>query len=149
MGRAEAAQAAVRPASQEYGDRETVKFTEPGQEVYGIVAKVALGVGKKGDIDLIEVDDEELGEITVFLGNLGLQQGLVEGSNNLGRPVQKGDTVYIRFDGEEVLEHGNTFKHYAVYLEGGGARAKAASKAAPSGANKAAPAPVDDEELPF
>lgn len=149
MGRAEAAQAAAPPPRPEVDDdREVFKFVNEGDEVYGLVVDAKFGL-KGGEVDLIEVDDEEHGPITVFLGSMALNQSLVEGANNLGRPVQKGDQVYIVFDGKIPLDGGRTFNQFRIHLEAGAGKAKAAAAAAPSGAHTAAASQADQEELPF
>lgn len=95
-------------------------FQNPGDEVYGQVDLVRFDVETKfGAANLIEVSDVQRGPVTVWLSNVQLETGLVQGRNQLGRPVQQGDTVYIRFDSTEAREGGKTLKHFAINLAPG------------------------------
>lgn len=127
---------------------EVFKFTQAGETVCGeiIVAKFDI-VTKYGDADLIEVSDDKRGQVTVWLTNAQLRTGLVEGRNQIGRRVDVGDKVFIRFDGITQLDDGKTVKNYSINVQAGTPSAAAVAAAAPA----AAPSQSDtaDGEVPF
>lgn len=149
--REQMAAGAVAP-SMESGD--VFKFTTPGETVCGevIVAKFDI-VTKYGEADLIEVSDDKRGQVTVWLTNAQLRAGLVDGRNQIGRRVDVGDKVFIRFDGVTALEDGKSVKNYSINVQaagppsaGAGIAAAPTQVAAPAGQTVplgAAPAPGD------
>ena len=96
------------------------KFTQPGDEVFGQVTRASFGFETQFGIgNVIEVADEQRGEITVWLSNAQLDAGLVQGRNQLGRRVQEGDVVYIRFDGKTNIQGGKTLSQFAINVQAG------------------------------
>lgn len=103
-------------------------FDTPGTELYGQVMAARFGIETRfGDADLIEVNDHVQGPVTLWLSNVQLKAGLVEGRNQLGRPVADGDLVYVRFDRSEPRPGGKTLKHFSVNLAAGQPPAQPAS----------------------
>lgn len=96
------------------------RFDEEGQEIFGKVHRVSFSVQTKyGDVDVVEVEDHERGLVTLWLSQVQLVNGLVRGSNPLGRPIAEGDVVYIRFDGTKSLDGGKTLKQFSLNLAAG------------------------------
>jgi len=95
-------------------------FQNPGDEVYGQVAVARFGITTPhGEGHLIELNDHQHGLITVWLSNVQLQAGVVEGRNQLARPVHPGDIVYIRFDSTEPRPGGKTLKNFSINVAEG------------------------------
>lgn len=119
------AQGAQRPqvADSEFPD--TVKLQTPGEFIYGYITAVRRANTQYGDRTIIEMNDQTRGPISMFLSNIQLQTALVEGRNQLGRPIQTGDLLYCRFDGKEQLDGGRTVANFAINLAGGQAGAAA------------------------
>jgi hypothetical protein len=105
-------------------------FTTPGEEVYGQVAQVRFNLDTQFGVGhLLELNDVTRGPITIWLSNVQLEAGLVQGRNQLGRPVAAGDIVYIRFDSIEPRQGGKTLKHFAINVAAGQAPAPAPAPA--------------------
>lgn len=100
-------------------------FDVPGTELYGQVITARYGVTTPHGVGhLLEVRDHVAGDVTVWLSNVQLQAGIVEGRNQLGRPVQGGDIVYIRFESLEPRPGGKTLKNFAINVAAGQAPAQ-------------------------
>ena len=121
---------------------EKFKFTEAGEEVFGQVTAVRLNIdGPHGPFDIVEIADEERGEIAVFGTNYQLKRGLIDGDNPVGRRVAVGDTVLIAYQGKEDIGQGKTVANFQInVLDGGGT---------PPADRAPAPAPAAEEDTPF
>ena len=109
------------------------KFHNPGDEVFGQVTRAQFGIQTKfGEGNLVDVNDHRFGAVTVWLGNVQLKSGLVDGNNQLGRQVQPGDIVFIRFDSVTPLDGGKTVKNFSINLQAGAQQA--AQQAQPAAA---------------
>ncbi len=114
---------AQQPGGGDFPD--TVKFEDVGDEVAGTVTGVRNVTTDYGDAVVIAVDCEVHGEeVAFFATNHNLRLAFVEGENDIGRPVQKGDEVYARYEGKNQTKNGNTVKNFAVAVEAGGAEAE-------------------------
>lgn len=110
---------AQAPAGGDYPD--AVKLTEVGDEVAGIVTAVRTDVDTQyGDADVLQIDDEIRGEeVALWATSYQLKLGLIDGDNALGRQVETGDEVYIRFEGKVPTDNGNTVNTYAIAVAAG------------------------------
>lgn len=113
------AQGAQRPAVGDGEYPDSVKLTQPGEYIYGLVADVRDVNTEHGPRTVLEVDDQQRGRITFWCGNVQLIAGLVDGRNQLGRKVQAGDVVYVRFDGKEQIQGGRTVSNFAINVAAG------------------------------
>ena len=128
--RQQMAQGAAQPAVE--GPPE-FKFTQPGEEIFGTVTAARYGFNTQYGVgNVIEVVDEERGPVTVWATNVQLEAGIVQGRNQLQRPVQEGDVVYIRYDGQTALEGGKSVKNFAINVQAGQQTPAATSGPAPA-----------------
>lgn len=134
--REQMAAGAARPAASGGDFPDRFKFTTPGEELFGQVTRVDDAKSAWGTEKVIEVEDEALGAVALWVTNVQLKNAIVEGKNAMGRPVAVGDTVYIRYDGSEALEGGKTLKNYSVNV-------------APGTGTPPAAAPVKTDDVPF
>lgn len=134
------AQGAQRPQVADGNYPDTFKFTVPGEHVYGQVTGVRRVNTQYGDRVVIEIGDQQRGPIAVWLSNIQLQAALVEGNNQLGRPVAAADIVYIRFDGKQQLDGGRTVSNFAINLAAGNGVPQPAPVVGGFGAQPPAPA---------
>lgn len=121
-------------------------WTQPGDEVFGRVLLVKTDLSIPGNSDLgslIEVDQgQPAGTCTVWTTAAQLKAGLVEGRNQLGRPVAAGDIVYIRFDGKTAIEGGKTLNTFAINVQAGAGAPQAVAAPAQVPAPVPQPAPA-------
>lgn len=145
--RQQMAAGAVVPQPQAADSPDEFKFVNPGDEIFGQVTRAQFGFKTRytdpGDPatlgNVIEVNDDRLGPRTVWLTNVQLRYALVEGNNPLGRPVRASDVVFIRLDGIEPLDGGNTVKNYSINLMSGSGQV--AAQAQPAAQQQAAVPP--------
>ena len=124
-------------------------FQNPGDEVYGQVAVARFGITTPhGEGHLIELNDHQHGLITVWLSNVQLQAGVVEGRNQLARPVHPGDIVYIRFDSTEPRPGGKTLKNFSINVAEGETAPPATDNRPPQQAPQYAPQPQQAPPAP-
>ena len=96
------------------------KFTQPGEEVFGVVTAARYGFNTvHGPGNVIEVNDFARGALTLWASNVQLEAGIVQGRNQLGRAVAVGDLIYVRFDGQTALDGGKTVKNFAINVQAG------------------------------
>lgn len=100
---------------------DAIKLTEPGDYVYGVVTATKYGLTTQyGEADLIELSDQQRGPVALWCTNAQLRNGIVNGQNQTGRPVQTGDLVYIRFDGKQQLDGGKTLSLFSINVQAPG-----------------------------
>lgn len=119
------AQNAQEPAGGGDGP-DAIKLQNAGEYVYGIVTAARYGfTTPHGDGHIIEMDDQQRGPVALWCTSAQLRNGIVEGQNQAGRPVQAGDLVYIRFDGKKNLDGGKTLNTYSINVQAPGGNAQA------------------------
>lgn len=113
------AAAAQRPAVADGDFAETIKLTQPGEFIYGQVVAVRDVNTQYGNKTVLEVNDQQRGVVSMWVSNVQLVAGLVEGNNQLQRPVQRGDLLYVRFDGKQELDNGRQVSNFAINVAAG------------------------------
>lgn len=108
------AQNATTPVINDGDYAPTIKLETPGEYLYGQIADIRLVNTQYGDTYVLEVNDQQRGQVAMWLSNVQLRAGLVEGRNQLGRQVHTGDIVYIRFDGKQPLDGGRTVSNFSI-----------------------------------
>ena len=110
-----------------------ISWTQQGQDVHGDVTRVEFDKQIQGQPEpahLMEVNDEQHGPVTVWLSTTQLRSGFLHGVNQLGRRVQVGDRVYIRYDGEKPSGPGKSpTKLFSIALVGPQGQGQQASNA--------------------
>jgi hypothetical protein len=113
------AQGAQRPQIADGDFPDVFKFTQPNEFLYGQVTAVRNANTQYGPKTVLELNDQQRGVLSFWCSNVQLVAGLVEGNNQLGRPVKIGDIVYIRFDGKQQLDNARTVSNFSINVANG------------------------------
>lgn len=140
------AAAATQPAGGGDGP-DAIKLTEPGEFLYGVVTATKYGLTTQyGDADLIEMADQQRGPVAFWCTNAQTRNGIVNGQNQAGRPVQTGDLLYVRFDGKQALDGGKTLSLYSINVQAPGGATTTPAAAVPASTNAWGAAPAGSQQ---
>lgn len=106
----------------EMGDLNTFKFKNPGDQIAGTIQATKWDFKTKAveSADLVSILDETDGQKKdIWLSTVQLQMGLktspvAHDGRPLGRPVQAGDQVMIRFLRTEQTDNNRTVKVFGI-----------------------------------
>lgn len=141
------AQGAQRPSGGGGESLPKVKFENPGEEVFAHVTAFKQVTSDYGQAHLAELNDQQRGACTLWLNNVQLDTALVQGDNNLGRPIQPSDVIYVRFEGKQALEGGKSVSNFAIAVSEGPPLPQA-QQPAPQPAPAPAPWPAQPQQAP-